>query len=464
MKFFTAFAAHASLPVRRLQRIAALWAALALLGAATAAQAQTDPSSAGAAETSDEAYSVHGQITVVDQYHPAFRSPYRGANSLDPGSRGNEGFAATLFMGVRLWDGGQLYADPDIDQGFGLSNTFGIAAFPSGEAYKVGSSHPYIRLHQLFVRQVIGLGGAQQPVEAGANQLGMTQSEDNIVVTLGKFAVTSMFDSNAYAHDPTSDFMNWALIDSGAYDYAADAWGYTYGTSVEWTQAWWTLRSGFFALSRIPNGTALTTDFSQFEVVGEAEARLSLFGQAGKFKLLGFLNQARMGGYEDALRLARLTDTTPNTALVRRYNSRPGFVLNIEQPIEGDLGAFLRASFANGDEEAYEFTDIDQSLAGGISLKASAWGRADDTVGLAGIVDGVSKEARAYFAAGGLGTLIGDGRLTHYKTENIVEAYYSAHVNEWLAATLDYQWVDNPAYNADRGPVSVIGIRLHASF
>jgi high affinity Mn2+ porin len=444
------------------RRAGTLLSILAFLGTTTAARADTDPSSAGAAP--EEIIGVHGQITFVEQYHPGFASTYRGVNSLDPGSRGMETIAATLYTGLRLWNGGQLYADPEIDQGFGLSDTFGIAAFPSGEAYKVGDTHPYFRLHQLFVRQVIGLGGAQQPVAAGANQLGMTQSEDNIVITAGKFAATSVFDTNAYAHDPTTDFMNWAIIDSGAYDYAADAWGYTYGATTEWTQSWWTLRSGFFALSRIPNGKELQTDFRQYELDGEAEARFSLFGRQGKLKLLAFLNEARMGSYNDALHLAQITGDTPNTALVRKFKSRPGFVLNIEQPIKDDLGAFVRVSFANGDQEAYEFTDIDQSLAAGLSLKGTSWGQADDTVGLAGLVDGISKAAQSYFAAGGLGTLIGDGRLPHYDTENIIEAYYDAHVTDWLAATVDYQFVDNPAYNPDRGPVSVIGVRLHASF
>jgi len=411
-----------------------------------------------------EDFALHGQLTVVDQFHPAFRSPYRGPNSLDPGSRSDETVAGTYFAGARAWQGGQIYADLDIDQGFGLSGTFGVAAFPSGEAYKVGDANPYLRLQQFFLRQDIGLGGEVRNVAPGANQLGTTQSADNVVITLGKFAMTSVFDTNAYAHDPASDFLNWAVIDSGAFDYAADAWGYTYGSCVEWTQSWWTLRAGFFALSRVPNGKDLQTDFTQFELVDEVEARLDLFGQQGKFKLLAFLNQARMGSYDDAVRLGELTGTTPNTALVRRYNSRPGFALNIEQPIRDDLGAFLRVSFANGDEEAYEFTDIDQSLAAGLSLKGTGWGRSDDTVGLAEIVDGISKSARSYFAAGGLGTLIGDGRLPRYNPENVMETYYSAQIASWLAASADCQLIVDPAYNPDRGPVSMFGVRFRAEF
>jgi len=412
----------------------------------------------------DETYAIHGQIIFVDQYHPAFRSPYSGANSLDPGSRGDETVAAALSAGLRVWDGGQVYVDPEIDQGFGLSNTFGIAAFPSGEAYRVGASDPYFRLQQLFFRQEIDLGGEKKSVDPDANQLGMTETADNIVITLGKFDVTEVFDTNAYAHDPSSDFLNWALIDAGTFDYAADSWGYTYGSSAEWTQDWWTLRGGIFALSRVPNSRELQTDFTQFELDGEAEARVDLFGREGKLKLLGFLNRARMGSYDDAVRLAQATNTTPDTALVRKYNSRPGFSLNVEQPIADDLGAFLRAGFNNGDEEVYEYTEINQTISGGFSLKGTRWGRGGDTVGLAGVVDGISQATRRYLVAGGLGILVGDGQLPHYATEDAVELYYSAQATSWLAATLDYQFVANPAYNADRGPVSILAVRLRAAF
>jgi high affinity Mn2+ porin len=422
------------------------------------------PVSADESSSVDEDYAIHGQIVFVDQYHPAFHSPYRGTNSLDPGSRGDETVAATLSAGLRLWDGGGLYVDPEIDQGFGLSNTFGIAAFTSGEAFRLGATDPYFRLQQVFFRQQIDLGGDSNPVPSGFNQLGTSQTEDNLVITAGKFDVTQVFDTNTYAHDPGSDFMNWAVIDAGTFDYAADVWGYTYGSSVEWNENWWTLRSGIFALSRTPNNRDLQTDFAQFQLDDEVEARLDLFGREGKFKLLTFLNRARMGSYDDAVDLAEATHTIPNTALVRKYRSRMGFNLNVEQPITDDLGAFLRAGFSNGNTEIYEYTEINQTVSAGLSLKGTVWGRGDDTVGLAGVVDGISSATRRYLAAGGLGILIGDGRLAHYATENVMEAYYSAQATSWLAATFDYQFVVNPAYNADRGPVSVLAVRLKAQF
>jgi high affinity Mn2+ porin len=409
-------------------------------------------------------WSLHGQATVVDQYHPAFRSPYQGANSLNPKSLGDETFDATLFLGLRVWDGGEIYADPEIDQGFGLSNTLGVAGFPSGEAYKVGKVDPYFRLQRLFFRQSFDLGGDTQTIDSAQNQVAGTRTADNLIFTAGKMSVTDIFDTNDYAHDPKNDFLNWSLIDSGAFDYAADAWGYSYGIAGEWTQDWWTLRTGLYDLSRVPNSTELENDFSQFEAVAEGEARVTLFGHPGKIKLLGWVNRGRMGDYLDAVALGQATHTTPDTSLVRRYTSRPGVVINVQQALTDDLGTFARVSLNDGSKEAYEFTEINRSAAAGLSWKGASWGRKDDTFGVAGVVNGLSDSARAYFAAGGLGILIGDGRLPHYGTEDILEAYYSAQVSSLLYAGLDYQFIANPAYNRDRGPVSVLAGRLHVQF
>lgn len=408
--------------------------------------------------------SLHGQSTFIIQYHPSFRSPYRGANSMAPQSVGDETFDATLFIGVRLWNGGAVYFNPEIDQGFGLSNTLGVAGFPSGEAYKVGDTNPYFRPQRLYFQQSFDLGGDAQTIADGVNQVAGARTADNLVVTLGKFSVGDIFDTNIYAHDPRGDFLNWSLIDAGAFDYAADAWGYASGAALEWTQDRWTLRAGTFNLSKVPNGKVLETDFRQFELVGEMEERHTLFGHDGKVKLLGYLNRGRMGRYSDAIALGNVTHAIPDTALVRRYASRPGGEINIEQGLTDGLGFFLRASLNDGGKEAYEFTEINKSISGGLSLNGTSWGRDDDTLGFAGVVNGLSHEARDYFAAGGLGILIGDGRLAHYGTEDIVEAYYAANITSWLTTTADYQFVENPAYNRDRGPISVFALRFHAQF
>ena len=411
-----------------------------------------------------EQVSLHGQFTYVVQYHPSFTSPYSGANSLYPGGSGKETADVTLFAGVRLWPGAELYINPEIDQGFGLSNTLGVAGFPSGEAYKVGSMSPYLRIPRLFIRQVIDLGGATESVESQANQLSGTRTHDSLVLTVGKFSVVDIFDTNAYAHDPRSDVLNWSIIDSGAFDYAADAWGYTYGAAAEWTTGDWSLRGGLFDLSSVPNGKTVERNFGEYALIGEVEERHELVGRAGKIKLLGFVNRGRMARYDDAVQLAQDTGGVPDAALVRHFASRPGGAITAEQELAQGIGAFARASANDGSKEAYEFTEINRSIAGGLSIKGGRWGRANDTFALAAAVNALSNPARRYFAAGGLGILIGDGRLPNVGQERIAETYYAVSMTDHVTLTADYQYVVNPAYNRDRGPVSIIGARLHGEF
>lgn len=461
---------------RRCMPIAKPFVAILLCGAccvhfevAAASEATDPPQGTGlamAAVAAQQPWDVQGQFTNVTQFNPSFSSPYAGRNSFNPDSHSSETTDLTLFAGMRIGSGGELWINPEIDQGFGLNNTTGLAGYPSGEAYKVGANAPYLRLPRLFYRQVFDLGGSEQVIESAANRLAGTQSSDNLILTLGKFSVVDVFDTNSYAHDPRSDFLNWSVVESGAFDYAADAWGYTYGTTLEWTQSWWTLRGGLFDLSYAPNSTILDTSSSQHEWVMELEERHQLLGRPGKTKLLGYLNQGRMGSYDSAVQLAQQTSGTPDTALVRRGNSQSGIAINLEQQVTADLGIFSRASMNQGKQETFEFTDINRSLSAGLSMRGGLWERHDDTFGLAAVANGLSGAARNYFAAGGMGLLIGDGQLPHYGMEKIIESYYSCsvHAVDHLLLTLDFQYVVNPAYNQDRGPVSILGARLHKEF
>ncbi len=407
-------------------------------------------------------FAIHGQTTLLEQYVFPFRAPYAGTNSLVP-NQGRETSDATAYVGFRLWSGAELWVNPEIDQGFGLSGTLGVAGFPSGEAYKVGEPVPYARVPRAFIRQTINLGGDTEKVASAANQFGGSQTSNRLVFTIGKFAVTDVFDNNKFAHDPRGDFMNWAIVDTGTFDYAADPWGFTYGASAEWYQGPWTVRGGVFDLSIIPNDIQLDPHFGQFQWVGEIERRYDLWGQPGKLAVTGFLTRGRMGSFQDAIDLAAATGEPADIAAVRHYNSRGGVSLNVEQQITPELGAFARAGIANGDIEPYEFSDIDRTVAAGLSLSGKQWGRPDDTVGLAGVVNGISKTHEAFLNAGGLGILIGDGMLPHPGPEQIIEGYYALPVSFFRLA-LDYQFIVNPAYNRDRGPASVVGARLHAQF
>jgi len=407
-------------------------------------------------------FNLHGQTTYLHQYAPPFRAPYHGPNSLDS-NQGRETWDVTLYAGLRLWQGAELWVNPEILQGFGLSSTLGLAGFPSGEAYKLGSSVPYARLTRTFIRQTIDLGGESQKIESGLNQFAGSQTADRVVITVGKFGIADVFDVNKYAHDGRSDFMNWALIDAGSFDYAGDAWGFNYGAAVEWYQGRWTLRAGLFDLSIVPGSTDLDPRFQQVQWLGEIEHRHDLWGQPGKVAVTGFLSRGRFGRYADAIALAQVTGGPADIAAVRQYRSRTGLSLNVEQQIVPDVGMFVRAGFGGGDTESTAFTDIDRTIAGGLSLSGKKWGRPDDIVGIAGAVNNVAGIHQVFFNAGGLGLLVGDGQLPNYGAEKIIEMYYSLPVFSWRA-TFDYQFIANPAYNRDRGPVSVIGTRLRAQF
>jgi high affinity Mn2+ porin len=430
--------------------------------------AAVSPSALSAQEEADpdrpDWYSFHIQGTYTTQGHPAFHSAIPdGQQSMLSRSQMAETGDITLYAGLRL-GGLEIYFNPEMDQGFGPSSTYGVAGYTSGEAYKAGQFSPYYRTARLFGRYVFNLGGETQSIADGLNQIRGPRQADNITVTAGKFGIADIFDTNAYAHDPRNDFFNWAVIESGAFDYGAELWGYTYGGAVEWTQDWWTLRAGFFDMSRLPNKADLTVNFQNSQTIMEAEERHDWMGRPGKIKILGFLMNARMGAYAEAVRLGAATGQTPDTALVRQFHLRPGGGINIEQELADGIGAFLKASMNDGRYEEYDFTEINQSLAAGIAIRGDRWGRPEDTVGLAGAVNGISSEAQRYFAAGGMGGLIGDGALPSYGAEKILEAYYRFGLTPGVHLSADYQHVINPAYDTVRGPVEMWAFRIHAEY
>jgi high affinity Mn2+ porin len=286
-------------------------------------------------------------------------------------------------------------------------------------------------------------------------------SSDRLVFTVGKFSVVDLFDANQYAHDPRNDFLNWAVVDTGTFDYAADAWGYTVGGAVEWYTGPWTLRAGIFDLSNVPNSAVLEPGFDEFQIDGELERRYRIAGRAGKVLFTAFESRGRMGLLNAAVDLAQQTGEPANIAAVRSYRARLGGAISAEQELLGDLGAFLRIGKDQGNVEAYEFTDIDRTVAGGLSLKGSRWSRPSDTVGLALVDNGASADLERYLAAGGLGIVAGDGRLPHPGSEQILESYYQLALIEQAHLTFDYQFVNNPAYNRDRGPASIWAVRVH---
>jgi high affinity Mn2+ porin len=417
-----------------------------------------------------DVFAVHGQATFVEQAYPSFRSPSEGTNSLSGGGQARETFDLTLSTGVKLWEGAEFWANPEIDQGFGFNNTHGVAGFPSAESYKLGSTYPYARVQRAFLRQTINLGGDTEKVDDDFTQFAGTRSTDRLVLTVGRFGVVDIFDTNKYANSPKSDFLNWAAINAGSFDYAGDGWGYTYGAAAEWYTGRWTLRAGVFDLSNTPAGGvsptayALDPTFQQFQLVGEIEERHELWGEPGKVKVTGFLSRGAAGNYDAAVALAQTTGQSADINAVRSYTSRPGISVNFEQQIDDTFAMFGRAGWADGNVEPWDFTDIDHSAELGLSINGKSWGRPDDTIGVAGLLNGISSAHIAFLNAGGIGILIGDGQLTNYGLEKIFEAYYSYALTPSTRLTFDYQFIDDPGYNADRGPVNVFAGRYHWQF
>jgi high affinity Mn2+ porin len=330
-------------------------------------------------------------------------------------------------------------------------------------AYKVGEYRGNVNITHIFFRQVWGFGGEQEQLEADDLQLADKVDISRFTLQVGRFAVTDWFDNNAYAHDPRGDFLNWAAVDALAFGYAADSLGYEEGLYLELNQKDWAARCGTFTIPRMPNVNATDGQYLRgWQQVAELEGRYNVWGPPGRARLLGYLESAPMGSYKAAV--VDFPAGMPDIAATVRYRYTNGVVLNLEQEMTTDLGGFLRLALRDPNYQVYQFSDVAQSLAIGLSLKGTGWNRPNDAVGLAEMLGGLGNAQRAYFNDGGLGILIGDGKLPHYGPENVIEAYYNCGLFKGINFTLDYQLAADPAYNRDRGPINIFSARLRVKF
>ena len=432
-----------------------------LLAEDAATNLMTEPTIQNPSEARQQSWNWHVQNTDIVQGYPAFPAKYSGPNSLPEGGQTRETVSLDLYAGVRLWPGAEAHLDGLMWQGLGVGDALGVEGFPNGEAFRLGTAVPNVNIPRLFIRQTIGLGGDQETVEDDQLTLAGKQDVSRLTLTLGKFSAKDVFDNNAYANDPRTQFMNWALMANEAWDYPADALGYITGFAAELNQPVWTLRYGFFQMPRVSNGTALDPHFLEaWGMVTELERRYVIGSHPGAIRLLAYLNRAHMGSYQAALdnpaRPADIQDT-------RDYRSKYGFGLNWEQEIGRNVGLFSRLGWSDGENEAWVFADVDRTATLGVSVKGEAWHRPDDTFGLAGVANGISLVHQEFFEAGGTGILAGDGKLS-YGWEKILETYYDFQLWKAVHATADYQFIADPAFNRDRGPISVFGARLHWEF
>jgi high affinity Mn2+ porin len=412
-----------------------------------------------------EKWNLYYQATSIGQYHPAFPAAYSGPLSLLSHAEAEASLTTTLFFGWRPFENTQFYFDPEIAGGRGFSATDGVANFPNGEMPRVATATPKPYLARLYVTQDFALGQGRETIDSDENQLGGSRPATRYSVTVGRFTVTDFFDNNKYSHDPRTQFMGWGVMYNGAWDYAADTRGYTWGWVHELHTKRFSIRYASAAMPLVANGLRFDRRlFRDRSDIFEGELHLQPHGHEGALRLLSYQNHADMGNYAEALKLAAQTGARPDVTATRQVGTlKYGFGLNAEQEIAKDIGIFGRLGWNDGKTESFAFTAIDRLATIGISVSGKRWGRVDDTAATEITVSGISAIHRAYLERGGVDFLIGDGAL-RYGPETISESYYSAKLVSWLFATADLQHINNPAYNRDRGPVWVGTLRLHMEF
>jgi high affinity Mn2+ porin len=408
----------------------------------------------------DQNWNIHFQATSIGDVHGGFPSPYEGLNSLPPYIEKRVSITATVFFALRLGDHTVLVLDPELAGGKGFGMVTGLAGFPNGEIPRVASATPTPYLARGFIQNTWAIGDDVEMVEEDANQLGGRRPVKRFTLIAGKFALTDYFGVTTYSNDPREQFMNWSLMYNGAWDYPADSRGYTVGTMQELTMRAWSVRAAVTLEPTVANGPDLDTRaLKNRGLAAEGERRYSPFGRAGAIKILGFINREHAGVFREALQLAH--GGVPDLGPTRRNgNKKYGFALTLEQALTPDIGVFSRYGWSDGKTESWAFTQIDRSVSGGISIGGRSWKRPLDRAGIGAVRNYLSGDQRTFLAAGGVGFIIGDGRL-NYRPESIIEAYYAWKAAKDFTVSLDYQRVANPAYNRDRGPVNVESLRLH---
>jgi hypothetical protein len=431
-----------------------------LLGLATACSAVAP----AFAEDDIFALEAHAQATYVRQFKPGFDAAYSGPKSLSSDREYAYSFTSTLFLGARLGDNFEFYYNPEGTQGATLSQLQGLGGFSNGESQRGSSSQIKVYRARAFVRGTWNIGGELEQKESQANQVKAHYAAERVVVTFGNVSALDIFDAVEYSRDPRTQFLNWASLTYGAWDYPADARGYTWGLAIEYITPSWSARAGRFLMPQESNGPKLDRNWKEhYGDAVELEKPFRLGERKGTLRALAFRNRIKSGGFQDAIDLGEQTGMTPDLTQVRREQTKKGFGVGAQFAFSDDVGAYARAGWNDGRTETFAFTEIDRSIAAGVLIKGSSWHRGEDSLGFALYRNGLSQAHRDYLAAGGQGFFLGDGQIS-YSNETIVETFYSLSVFKGTWVSGDYQYIRNPGYNRDRGPAQVYNLRLHVEF
>jgi high affinity Mn2+ porin len=410
---------------------------------------------------------ISGQVNIISEWHPAFHSPYQGPNSLSPEAQDASSRVLTLYTGVELSATSELLCDIQETGGHGIGEALGLAGFTNLDVVRNPqlSKAPYVA--RLMWHQVISLSHKKSAAERTPFSLFTELPERRLEIRFGKFSLVDFFDLNTYGTDSNFQFMNWTVDNNGAYDYAADTRGYTFAAMIEYDDRNLAVRFAEALMPKVANGINLDADLGRAHSENlEVELRRTvLLHRQGVLRLLGYSNEANMGIYRVAI-ANYLADETPTPEITfhpLQTTTKYGFGVNLEQPLNDWAGLFARWGWNEGQHESYAYTEVDETIEVGAGASGKGWRRKADRAGLAFVSNGISRDHQEYLALGGLGFLLGDGKL-NYAREDIVETYYTLHVWRGVFASLNAQYVDHPGYNRDRGPVFVPGVRLHLEF
>jgi len=414
-------------------------------------------------------WSTHLQLTVVSQNYSSFKAAYSGVNSL-PDSAGVNAVSmtTTLYLGRKLWKGAAFYFNPEIAGGKGIGGAKGIAGFPNGETFRIGDPSPALYTARAYLQQMIALKGSTYiNQEDDVNQVAVKIPASRIVISAGKFAISDFFDDNKYSHDPRTQFLNWSLMSNGGWDYPANTRGYTVGLVTELIKPTWALRLSAVQVPTMANGQELDDKiFKALSETIEVEKSYSINKRPGTVRLLAFHTVSQAPSYQAAIDSASIGNNTLLNVIDGTYEWKKyggvkyGFGINANQDLSDNVGVFLRASWNDGKTATWAFTEIDNSISAGVNIIGTKWKRKDDNMGIAFVSNGISKDHQTFLKAGYNGFIIGDGNL-NYGRESIAEVFYQAKLFDKYYLTGDYQFINNPAYNKDRGPVNVFSLRFH---
>ena len=442
--------------------------------------------SKGLHDLEDESWNAYGQFTYISSWKPSFPARYTNLNgsinSLLPEAERSFTGTATLFLGVRPWGGAEFFLVPEVVSERPYSQLRGLgAAIQNFELQKGGSATPHLYRSRIFLRQTVGLGGDRIRRESGPMQLGATVDSRRLVFSAGQFTILDFFDKNAFGIDPRQGFLGLGFMTHGAYDFASDARGYSYGAVAELYWDEWAIRVARLTPPKEPN--QLPVDFRFTTYFGdqvEIEHKHQLLGQNGTIRLLGYRNRENTGRFTDAIAAFQADPSknattcpgfnygsnnagAPDLCWVRKPNIKLGIGLFAEQSLGHDIGVFTRAMYSDGQTEVGAYTSTDRSFSVGLLGKGSSWSRPGDVAGAGVNLGWISKAHAEYLALGGVDGFVGDGAITQ-AAESAIDFFYSLKLqsNFWL--TGDYQHIANPGFNADRGPVNVISVRVHAEY